>query len=153
MARGLDGPDVSQRPLAVLLARTASLHRHVLGRRMQDEQWAVEAGFRPPCIGALTTIAGDQPLSQRQLSEHLGVDPSDIVGVVDILERAGYVSRQRDPADRRRQALTLTPAGERAVRRLHQVLAEVDEEIFGPVPAGDRAALRRVLEGVVARHA
>ena len=82
-----------------------------MSERLAGEEWLEGKGFRPPCIGALQTIAAHQPLSQRELSERLGLDPSDTVAVVDILESAGYVSRDRDPSDRRRHALTLSADG------------------------------------------
>jgi DNA-binding MarR family transcriptional regulator len=59
-------------------------------------------------------IARHQPVSQREISDHLGLDASDVVGVLDILEAAHMVQRQRDPNDRRRHAVVLTERGETA---------------------------------------
>jgi DNA-binding MarR family transcriptional regulator len=116
-----------------LLAREMRRQIHEL---MTEEQWAVDAGFRPPCLGALDTIARHQPVSQRQISDHLGLDASDVVGVLDILEAAHMVRRQRDPGDRRRHAVVLTELGETAARRFaalrqratERALAELDDD-------------------------
>jgi DNA-binding MarR family transcriptional regulator len=141
-----------ERPLSALLLQTASLYRQAIARRIKSEPWLVDAGFRPACVGALLTVGSLQPLSQRELSSQLGIDPSDLVAVIDILERAGFVARRRDPADRRRQVLSLTSAGDGAVGRLRILLKDVDDEVLEPLPSRDRDHLRGLLDGVVAHH-
>lgn len=143
---------VTERPLGPLVSQVAALYRQAVAGRLKNEQWLVDAGFRPPCIGAIMKIAARQPLSQRELSGQLGVDPSDIVAVIDILEQAGFVSRRRDPNDRRRQALTLTTEGKRAVERIGKLLHGIDDEVLGDMSAHDRHVLHRLLDGVVAHH-
>ena len=56
-------------------------------------------------------------LAQRELMQEMGVDPSILVTLLNPLEADGLVTRERDPADRRRHLVTLTPAGERAPRQ------------------------------------
>lgn len=149
------GPDAEQptdRPLGILLGKVTAMYRQAVSERLKNEQWLRDAGFRPPCLGALATIAARQPLSQRELSRHLWLDPSDLVAVVDILENAGFVSRRRDPNDRRRHQLTLTPEGKTAAARLADLLEGVDDEVLGPMAERHRHLLRRALEGVVAYH-
>lgn len=137
--------------LAPWVHRVAAKSRRAMIGRLEDEDWLQAKGFRPPCIGALHMIAERQPLSQRELSECMGIDPSDTVAVVDILEEAGYVTRARDPVDRRRHALTLTANGDRTLAQLRQIAAEVEEEILAPLSKAERATLndllRRVAEG------
>jgi DNA-binding MarR family transcriptional regulator len=50
-------------------------------------------------------------LGQQELGQIMGVDPSVLVTLLNQLEADGYVSRQRDPADRRRHVVALSPAG------------------------------------------
>ena len=115
------------------LAREMRRQVHEL---MAEEQWAVDAGFRPPCLGALEVVARHQPVSQREISDHLGLDASDVVGVLDILEAAHMVQRQRDPRDRRRHAVVLTERGEAAARHFavlreratDRALADLDDD-------------------------
>lgn len=56
----------------------------------------------------------DQPYSQRQLSELLAIDASDMVRLIDSLEKHDWVKRDRDPKDRRRQIVTPTKKGLKA---------------------------------------
>src|SRR5688500_18732863 len=51
------------------------------------------------------------PLSQQQLGGALGIDPSNLVGLLDALESDGLIVRPRDPRDRRRHLVEPTPAG------------------------------------------
>lgn len=147
-----DAVDDDHPHLTGLVFQVGQVYRQAMGKRLKQERWLADVGFRPPCIGAIMTVARHQPLSQREVSSKLGVDPSDLVNVIDILERAGFVSRQRDPADRRRHLLTLTPEGESAVRRLRALLDEVDDEVLSPLSAGQRHLLHRLLQGVAAHH-
>ncbi len=50
------------------------------------------------------------------MARRLRWDPSDLVAVVDTLERDGLAVRRRDPADRRRYALEITTEGSAWVR-------------------------------------
>ena len=119
---------------------------------MAHETWAHEAGFRPGCIGVLHVVAAREPVSQREVSDALLLDPSDVVTLVDILERAGLVERKRDPADRRRYALEVTTAGQLAVVRLREINREANQELLAPLDAGERAQLAALLARVVGHH-
>lgn len=50
-------------------------------------------------------------LSQRELSDVLIVDRSNITNMLDRMEQNGWVQRSDHPADRRIYVVTLTPAG------------------------------------------
>ncbi|MGE3621706.1 MAG: MarR family winged helix-turn-helix transcriptional regulator [Acidimicrobiia bacterium] len=141
-----------QPDLGPWIHRVAHLTKRAMAERLAAERWLQEKGFRPPCIGALHAVAHHQPMSQRELSERLGLDPSDTVDVVDILERAGYVSRHRDPADRRRHALTLTAPGEEALARLGRIIGEIEDEILAPLDPAERRELGRLLRRVADHH-
>lgn len=144
---------MSEPDLPILAHRLANLTRRAMGERMVLERWAIDAGFRPGCIGVLQVVAATEPVSQREVSERLLLDPSDLVSLVDILERAGLVERRRDPGDRRRYALEITPAGRRAAARLREVAREAQEQVLAPLDGAEREALARLLGRVVAHHA
>src|SRR5919202_5717163 len=118
-----------------LLARDMRRHIHEL---MAEEPWACQAGYRPPCMGVLDVVAKLQPVSQRAISDHLGLDASDVVGVLDILENAGMVQRRRDPQDRRRHAVVLTELGETAARHFAAVRAKAVDRALANLDADER---------------
>ena len=68
-------------------------------------------------------------LSQRELSDLLVVDRSNVTGLLDRMENAGWVQRADDPVDRRVYRVTLTTVGRRlwshVEPRYHEVVAHV----------------------------
>ena len=129
-----------------LLAREMRRQIHDL---MAEEDWAAEAGFRPPCMGVIDVVARRQPVSQREISDHLGLDASDVVGVLDILERASMVERRRDPQDRRRHAVVLTERGEAAARRFAELRDKAVDRALAGLAADDRRLLVELLNRAV----
>jgi DNA-binding MarR family transcriptional regulator len=88
------------------------------------------------------------PVSLSGLAEAVGVDAPYATLIVDSLEERGLVTRQPDPADRRRKIVSLTPEGERAIEKLQQIKRE-------PPPGFARltAAELETLEALVHRIA
>jgi DNA-binding MarR family transcriptional regulator len=84
-------------------------------------------------------------LSQRELANITTVDPSDLVRLLDEMERAGHVQRRPDPRDRRRHALAITPSGAKALRRGQQTLGKATDEILAPLTDTDRKALHNLV--------
>jgi DNA-binding MarR family transcriptional regulator len=63
----------------------------------------------------------EMPLTPAELADRTGVTRATITGLVDTLERAGYVTRTPHPDDRRMMSVGLTRAGEKL---LSQILPE-----------------------------
>ena len=130
--------------VSAIFALARDLRRDI-GEVMATEQWAIDAGFRPPCLGVVAVVAELGPVSQREISDRLGIDASDVVGVIDILEAAGMVERRRDPDDRRRHAIVLTDDGERAARRLKALLSQVEARVLAGLAPDERRQLAELL--------
>lgn len=58
-----------------------------------------------------------EPLSHSQLAELLGVTKGSVTGLVDGLERDGYVKREDHGGDRRMRLISLTPAGQELIEK------------------------------------
>ena len=91
--------------------------------------------------------------SQREVSERLQLDPSDVVAFVDWLEGAGFVRRRRDEKDRRRYALDLTPPGRRALRLRARSAQRMNEELFSALSPDERGQLRTLLLKAISSRA
>jgi DNA-binding MarR family transcriptional regulator len=87
-----------------------------------------------------------QALAAGELAARLKVTPATVTGLLDGLERAGQVRRQRCSEDRRSVAVRLTPRG---VRVLCEVMPERfrrNSRLMARLSQGDRRLLMRLLE-------
>src|SRR5215217_9146772 len=78
----------SMRELSIQL----SLLNHQVGAHLE---------LRDIDLGCLDTIARNGPLSPSALARRAGLHPATVTGILDRLERGGWVARERDPSDRR----------------------------------------------------
>jgi DNA-binding MarR family transcriptional regulator len=101
-----------------------------------------------------TLAASSEALNQRTLADVLVVDRSAITGLLDRLERTGWVRREADPADRRAYRVVLTAAGRRkwdeARPVYHAAVRGALEEVTERRVQEATATLRRVQAGVAA---
>jgi MarR family 2-MHQ and catechol resistance regulon transcriptional repressor len=81
-------------------------------------------------FGVLEALHHIGPLCQSELAEKLLKSGGNLTLVVDNLEKAGYVLRERDPADRRFVVVKLTPKGQAFIAALFpKVVANVTREM------------------------
>lgn len=93
----------------------------------------------------LAALAEHGELSQQQVCDRIDMGRSDMVRLLDDLETRGHVVRTRDPKDRHRHQVTLTPSGQKSLRRCERLLAAATNEVFSHLSADER----RVLHGLV----
>ena len=84
-------------------------------------------------------------LAQGELIKEIGVAPSILVTLLNPLEADGLVTRERDPDDRRRHLVALTPAGERHLASASRAQNEAEDTLFASLDNGQREQLRAVL--------
>ena len=89
------------------------------------------------------------PDSQSGLSDRTGIYRSDLVATINELTARGLVVRAPDPADRRRNAITLTDEGRRHLKRLDVLIADAEAEFLAPLSEVDREELIRILKLIV----
>ncbi|MBE8520664.1 winged helix-turn-helix transcriptional regulator [Amycolatopsis sp. H6(2020)] len=135
----------SHRPQALLRWPTyvmGQLHRSGAGRidtALAGHGVALRDYYVLVCIGE------SGPLSQQRVADRLGLDRSDLVKVLDRLEAAGWVCRERDTEDRRRHVLTLTEPGQATVGKVEEVSTAVTGELLARLSPGERETLHRLL--------
>lgn len=109
-------------------------------------------GLRRHHYALLATLDEVGPASQATLSRRTMIDRSDIVAAINDLAKQGYVERTPDPTDRRRNAVTITPAGRRQLRKLDRLVARAQDELLAPLSPDEREQLVRLLTRVVDHH-
>ena len=91
-------------------------------------------------------------LSQADIGRRLGLDRNDINEVVGRLEVAHHVDRIPDPADRRRNTVTITVPGAHHLDELETQAREVQNELLRGLNENEQADLRALLGKVLASH-
>lgn len=101
----------------VILEIMQSLRR--IFKAIQDYSHEVtdKFGITGPQLWALKTISQNENLSLSDLSRRMYLHPSTMTGLMDRLEKRGYVKRNRDQVDRRVIYLQLTAEGKKLVKR------------------------------------
>jgi DNA-binding MarR family transcriptional regulator len=102
------------------------------------------AGLTPRHAMVLMHLA-EGPVTQQALIEQLEVDPSVLVALLNDLEGEDLVRRRRDPADRRRHIVEITPKGTGRLAKSDLALDAVERELFADLSERDVASLRRLL--------
>jgi DNA-binding MarR family transcriptional regulator len=110
------------------------------------------AGARRHHYAVLLALRERGPASQATLCRRLGIDRKDMAALVAELERDGWAARRRDADDRRRNVVTVTAEGERALARIDDGVAAAQEELLAPLTAAEREQLTRLLERVAAHR-
>jgi DNA-binding MarR family transcriptional regulator len=85
------------------------------------------------------------PASQAELGRHTGIDRSDVVAALDALAARHLAQRRPDPADGRRNIVTITKRGAGELERLEAVLDGVQRAVLAPLTPRDREVLVRLL--------
>ena len=138
--RRMDGdPAADTVPLEMLLPRVGA----AVARRRR--RLVARHGVTPTAVAVLAALdAGDSP-SHRELAARVGLSPATITPVLDRLEAAGEIRRERDTGDRRVVRVHRTAAG--AAR----LSGAAGREVWLPEPVPElEAAVRAWLLAVLA---
>jgi DNA-binding MarR family transcriptional regulator len=123
----------------------------VVADRLVSERLAAE-GARKWHFAVLAALAVAGAASQAELSRRTGIYRSDMVAVLNELADATCIRRELDPADRRRNVITLTPAGHRRLELLDRLVADAQRELLAPLAPGQQEDLTRLLTVLTEHH-
>lgn len=113
---------------------------------------AVEAmSLTPPQIHAILWLGREGQLTMGQIAQRVGVTDKTVTGLVDRLERDGFVERDRDGDDRRVVLARVTPKGRAIYGKLQRTIREKLGIFLSLLDEEDRQALFRILEKLLAR--
>lgn len=127
----------------------------LLGYRLRRAQGAMHRDYMACVAGldltqkqtaTLWLINGNPGVSQVSIAAVLGMDRATMMSVVDRLEDRGLVIRKRSTADRRRQELYLTPAGQSLLRKVKARITEHEERFKSLFTPAELAALLAALQ-------
>jgi DNA-binding MarR family transcriptional regulator len=111
-----------------------------------------DTGLNPAHHGILAVLDEGSRETQGAIADTLGYDRGQLVGFLDELEEKGLVVRRRDPADRRRHIVEMTPAGRKALEKLRTIAQRLEDDLLAPLDDAQRAQLQALLLEVAGRQ-
>ncbi|MBC1187060.1 MarR family winged helix-turn-helix transcriptional regulator [Kluyvera sichuanensis] len=123
-----------------LLYLTAHHWRLAVNRRLKD------LGMSQATWVAVASIArNEQPLSQAELAQELGVESATVVPLINKLVEARLVERVMTDRDKRKRLLVATPKGLELYHQVKAVADELREEILTVITPEEQEITRNVL--------
>lgn len=122
-----------------LLARAGSESRRRFVEALARQDLTLAA------YSVLMILGGTGSATQRQLGDAVGIDPRNLVPILDDLQERGFITRDAHPADRRRHAVKLSPSGRAKLGRLAAVGTAAELQLLEPLSAAERKQLGRLL--------
>jgi DNA-binding MarR family transcriptional regulator len=123
-----------------------------LARRMQTEAEVELAAFglRARHVVALTLLRDLGEQNQSDLRATLGMDPTNVVALLNELEAEDLVQRRRSPQDRRRHTVSLTAAGRARLKEIDDLLAGVEQRVLEPLTLEEQQTFYALLSRATA---
>ncbi|MFD3944418.1 winged helix DNA-binding protein [Streptomyces sp. NPDC058579] len=146
------GP-LGPRSLSTTPPSVLNLHAYLLyalgkaARRRLAEKLSAH-GLRLWHLTVMAMVADLGPQMKTVLAARLDMNASDLVKIVNDLVKTGHVDCGRDPADRRRVVVRLTPEGRSFLAALNAEIASTDDDILAPLNAEEREVLGSLLRRV-----
>lgn len=119
--------------------------------KQTEELFATRLEVSERELALLRTLVEEGPMITKELGGRFGVPVSTMTGLVDRMEKKGFVRRVRGRRDRRAIELEATPAGALALKEHARGLEAVARGILEALPERDQEALITILRRVWTR--
>jgi DNA-binding MarR family transcriptional regulator len=150
-------PEITARPVqrvAQELAQSSGflLARLGIGFKSKVIARAEEAGFELYDYSVLAILDEGVRETQSAIAGTLSLDPSRLVALLDSLEERELIVRQRDPQDRRRHVVSITPTGKRELVKLRALVRKIEDDFLAPLDAEEQQQFHDLLMRLACRH-
>jgi DNA-binding MarR family transcriptional regulator len=102
-------------------------------------------GMRLKEFVMLAHLREHSPIPQQELGEMLCIDANNLVLLLNELESREFAYRRRDPADRRRHLVEITPEGLSAFESAERGIESVEDDVLGSLTGAERVELQGLL--------
>ena len=124
------------------------LHKATRQLTVYLEAGGLEPGLSPAEGHLLTYLRSYAPASIGELLRVFGIKQSTFTSMLDRLEKAGFIRREMNPADRRSFLIHITDAGRERADQSTRVLLELEDAIRSRVGARDMEGFNAVMRAI-----
>lgn len=107
-------------------------------------------GLRPVDFSVLSLIAHNPGITSRQLCSSLSIQPPNLVGMINQLQKRALITRRPHPHDGRAMGLHLTPEGRKMMKQAEVTASELEDAATARLSAVERKALIQLLKKIYA---
>src|SRR5438445_13211819 len=127
-----EGVEAARRRRRLAAAIRESLRELAIQLSLLNHRFGAQLDLRDVDLDCLDLIDRHGPLSPSALARRAGLHPATITGILDRLERGGWVARERDPDAADRRAVTVRALRERGgeLFRLYSGMNRSMDRIF-----------------------
>ncbi|GGS40585.1 MarR family winged helix-turn-helix transcriptional regulator [Streptomyces violaceus] len=125
-----------------LLGRAAARGRTLVAEALAEEDMRM---WHHVVLSAVRDLG---PVAQADLGRGIGLDPKDLVGILDDLQSTDLVVREPDPKDRRKNAVSLTARGAGLLKRCEKAARDANDELLAPLSAAEREQFTDMLRRI-----
>lgn len=137
------------RPAEDRLIYLVSMAQNRLQGRLKSALAAEGVRVTPAQSGILFLLKAKDGRTMTELGRALAIDNATITGLVDRLERDGFVRRNKSASDRRALNVSITPEGVEEVDRAKVIVKRVNESIKAGFSPGEIEAFKKILLNIV----
>lgn len=105
-------------------------------------------GLRPVDFSMLSLITHNPGITSRQLCSALNIQPPNLVGMINQLQKRELIVRRPHPHDGRAMGLHLTPEGRKMMKQAEVTAFELEEAATARLSAAERKTLMQLLQKI-----
>lgn len=135
-------PSLSKYPLNSVLIQVAKMHKMAIARQLK------ELNIYPGQEMALMHLFQQDGITQTELVERIGFDPSTATKMLQRLEKQGVLIRTRSTKDKRAMIIILTATGHALEDKIEAIWKQMEETIIDSITADTQEILTRELRKI-----
>ena len=105
-------------------------------------------GLRPVDFSVMSLIAHNPGITSRQLCSTLGIQPPNLVGMINTMQKRGLIERRPHPHDGRAMGLHLTETGRQMMKDAEQTATNLEVEATARLSSAERKTLIKLLQKI-----
>ncbi len=138
--------------LATRHRSSALLDRLARLMRIRTQSALAPLGLRPRHLVTMTVLRDHGSPTQQTLAAALHTDRTNLIGLLNELERDGLILRRRSIEDRRRHIVELTDDGSERLAEAESALAAVEDDVLSALDTEQRETLFSLLQQATTSH-